>query len=46
MNILQKIIVSTKSKIEDRKANYPLKKMQVDIKSFDLTKSSFKRAEI
>ena len=42
MNILQKIIVSTKSKIEDRKANYPLKKMQVDIKSFDLTKSSFK----
>ena len=42
MNILQKIITNTKSKIEVRKAGYPLKKMKVDIESFDLTKTSFK----
>ena len=42
MNILQKIITNTKSKIEVRKVDYPLKKMKVDIESFDLTKTSFK----
>mgnify|MGYP001243545040 FL=1 len=42
MNILQKIITNTKSKIEVRKLDYPLKKMKVDIESFDLTKTSFK----
>ena len=44
MNILQKIITNTKSKIEVRKVDYPLKKMKVDIESFDLTKTSFKRS--
>ena len=42
MNILQKIITNTRSKIEVRKVDYPLKKMKVDIESFDLTKTSFK----